>query len=183
MPPHFFFHVLIRRDLHGGFHQKDDVIPHRDPRFICWKCRTQKALCAVPGNCRPSSVSVGKTDSHEVDRDRSTIMTKSRAALKTMYAQVLPCRKRPPLINTGELIIPSQCLRRLQHGRTRKASLEKKDHAGDPYTVRLFLPLSLLLLSTSRPEAVCILARKPCTLDLCLFLGWYVIFIRIYLQN
>ena len=40
------------------------------------------------------------------------------------------------------------------------------------YAERTFLPLALLLLRTFLPLAVDILALKPCTLLLCLVLGW-----------
>jgi len=40
----------------------------------------------------------------------------------------------------------------------------------------LALPLALLLASTFLPPALLILALKPWTFDLCLFLGWNVIF-------
>jgi hypothetical protein len=45
------------------------------------------------------------------------------------------------------------------------------------YADNFFLPFNLLAAKTFLPPAVFILARKPCTLDLCLFLGWNVIFI------
>ena len=60
-------------------------------------------------------MAIGKTDTNDADRDRGLIMLQVRAALETMYAQVSSCGKLPPLIYTGEFIIPSQCLRRLQH--------------------------------------------------------------------
>ena len=44
-----------------------------------------------------------------------------------------------------------------------------------------FLPLALLAASTFLPFAVLILALKPCTFDLDLFLGWKVIFIKQHL--
>lgn len=45
------------------------------------------------------------------------------------------------------------------------------------YTVSFFLPLALLLLRTFLPEADAILFLNPCSLSLCLFFGWYVLFI------
>lgn len=55
-------------------------------------------------------------------------------------------------------------------------------HSSD-YADNFFLPFALLLASTFLPFAVLILLRKPWTLDLCLFFGWYVIFIPIHLLH
>ena len=50
------------------------------------------------------------------------------------------------------------------------------------HAVSCFLPLSLRLRSTSRPPAVLMRLRKPCSMLRCRFLGWNVIFaIYIYL--
>lgn len=46
-----------------------------------------------------------------------------------------------------------------------------------PYADNTFLPFLLLAARTFLPLAVAILFLKPCTLDLCLFFGWNVIFI------
>lgn len=55
----------------------------------------------------------------------------------------------------------------------------KKGHIMWPvnYADNLFLPLARLAAKTFLPPGVLILALKPCTLLLCLFFGWYVIFI------
>lgn len=48
----------------------------------------------------------------------------------------------------------------------------KKDHRGlRSYALNCFLPLSLRLFRTARPEAVCILLRKPCSILRWRFLG------------
>lgn len=60
-------------------------------------------------------MTIGKTDPQKVDRDRHQIMLEMGTSLETMYTQVSSCRERSPLIHTGELIIPSQSLRRLKH--------------------------------------------------------------------
>ena len=44
------------------------------------------------------------------------------------------------------------------------------------YLESCFLPLFLLLFKTFLPPFVDILSLNPCTLLLCLFLGWYVLF-------
>ena len=49
------------------------------------------------------------------------------------------------------------------------------------YADRILRPLARLLASTLRPFFVLILALKPWTLLLCLFLGWNVIFMSSYL--
>lgn len=49
------------------------------------------------------------------------------------------------------------------------------------YADNFFLPLALLADNTFLPPAVLILDLKPCTLALCLFLGWNVIFIGMHL--
>ena len=49
------------------------------------------------------------------------------------------------------------------------------------YADNLFLPLALLAASTFLPPGVLILALKPWTLFLCLFLGWNVIFMKLHL--
>jgi hypothetical protein len=43
------------------------------------------------------------------------------------------------------------------------------------YAESTFLPFSLRLFNTVLPLAVLILFLKPCSLLLCLFLGWYVL--------
>ena len=52
--------------------------------------------------------------------------------------------------------------------------LQYKTHLFPPnyYAEIFFLPLSLRRLSVLRPPCVFILWRNPCTLLLCLFLGW-----------
>ena len=45
------------------------------------------------------------------------------------------------------------------------------------YADNFFLPFALLEANTFLPPAVLILLLKPCTLALCLFFGWNVIFI------
>ena len=45
------------------------------------------------------------------------------------------------------------------------------------YADNLFLPFARLAAKTFLPPGVLILARNPWTLLLCLFFGWYVIFI------
>ena len=49
------------------------------------------------------------------------------------------------------------------------------------YADNFFLPFALLAANTFLPPAVLILLLNPCTLDLCLFFGWNVIFIIIHL--
>ena len=51
------------------------------------------------------------------------------------------------------------------------------------YAESFFLPLFLLLLMTFLPPVDAILFLNPCTLLLCLFLGWYVLFIVFLLLN
>ena len=55
----------------------------------------------------------------------------------------------------------------------------KKGHILWPvnYADNLFLPFARLAAKTFLPPGVLILALKPCTLLLCLFFGWNVIFI------
>ena len=49
------------------------------------------------------------------------------------------------------------------------------------YADNFFLPFNLLAAKTFLPPAVLILLLNPCTLALCLFFGWNVIFIIIHL--
>lgn len=51
----------------------------------------------------------------------------------------------------------------------------------ETYADNTFLPFLLLAASTFLPFAVLILFLKPCSLLLCLFLGWNVIFIDMHL--
>ena len=53
---------------------------------------------------------------------------------------------------------------------------EKKGHKTAAYADNLFLPFALLEANTFLPPGVLILALNPWTLDLCLVLGWNVIF-------
>ena len=55
--------------------------------------------------------------------------------------------------------------------------LRRKTTNSVVYADNLFLPFNLLAANTFLPPFVLILLRNPCTLDLDLFLGWYVIFI------
>ena len=59
------------------------------------------------------------------------------------------------------------------------SSLITKRPMSDLYADKTFLPFLLLAESTFLPPGVAILARKPWTLDLDLFLGWNVIFISV----
>ena len=57
----------------------------------------------------------------------------------------------------------------------------RKGHIYAAYADNFFLPFALLAASTFLPPAVLILDLKPCTLALCLFFGWNVIFMDIHL--
>ena len=93
---------------------------------------------------------------------------------KYRFTFELPCRYTdwncPFFFNDWNL------LNKLSHlsGQTNE---KRKGHMTATYADNLFLPFALLLAKTFLPLAVLILFLNPWTLDLCLFFGWYVIFI------
>ena len=57
-----------------------------------------------------------------------------------------------------------------------ESETKTKDRIYAAYADNDFLPLALLLAKTFRPPLVAILFLKPCSLLLCLFFGWNVLF-------
>lgn len=79
------------------------------------------------------------------------------------------------IIHTPQTILPKN-----QKSHTQRL-WDSKGNRKPVYAESFFLPLFLLLLMTFLPPVEAILFLNPCTLLLCLFLGWYVLFIVFFL--